>query len=265
MSKICCKHCDTQTSHSKDHYYIRSGDEDCFLLMFFKTSFIYKKDGRILTGEKFHYIINPPFDVAEHGSLKEGFINDWIFFKGEEAQGIIEDFNLPLNTPFYISDHSIIFPYINKISTELVLKHTAYESKISAIITDMLINLGRQYELSLKSMHPAFSVIDSIRNYMFSHIEDKITLKDLARRSNYSESRFCTLYNMFYSSSPIDDLLNARIEKAISLLEYNHISVTQTARMCGFSSIHYFSNKFKEKTGVSPSEYLKKSDKKLRE
>ena len=52
-------------------------------------------------------------------------------------------------------------------------------------------------------------------------------------------------------------LLNARIEKAICLLKYNQTSITETAALCGFTSLHYFSRKFKEKTGAPPSAYLK--------
>lgn len=257
MSIISCKYCDTDTAHSPNHYFTGKKDEDNFLLMFFKTPFIYKKNGKIFKCEKFHYLINPPYSEAEHGSVREGFINDWIFFKGKEAQKIIKKFKLPENTPFYIDDYSIIYPYIKKISTERLLKHTCYEDKISLIITDMLINLGRQYELFKRNTHPAFIAINNARNFMLNNIEKKITLKDLSKISNYSESRFCILYNRFYKSSPIEDLLLARIEKAVSLLEYSHTSVTETAKLCGFSSVHYFSRKFKEKNGVSPSFYSK--------
>lgn len=249
--------CDTNTRHSPEHYFVRNDLEDCFLLMFFKTPYVYKKNGKILTGEKYSYLINPPFSVAEHGSLNEGFINDWIFLRGSTAEKIIKEFNLPLNEPFHIDNFSIIYSYISKISTELILKHTSYLNKVSCLICDMLISLGRQYEFINQSTHPAFCDINNARNFMLNNIEKKITIKSLAELSNYSESRFCILYNRFFGSSPIEDLLNARIEKAVSLLGYSKISVTETAKLCGFSSVHYFSRKFKERTGVTPTHYLK--------
>lgn len=260
MSIISCKFCGNDTQHTVSYHFVRQHEQDYFLLMFFKTPFVYKKDGRFIKGEKQHYLINPPYGESEHKSAdgeKEGFINDWIFFKGKDVNNIIKKFRLPVSEPFYIDDYSIIAPYINKISTEMIFKHTAYEYKISAIVADMLINLGRQFELSGKKNHPAFTGINNARNYMFNNIENKITIKDLACRSNYSESRFCVLYNMFFSSTPIDDLLNARIEKAAALLEYSNLSVTEIAKACGFSSVHYFSRKFKERTGISPSNYIK--------
>ena len=105
--------------------------------------------------------------------------------------------------------------------------------------------------------HPIWIELEPTRTYMLNHIEEKISVKELAERANYSVSRFCVLYNEFFSVTPVEDLLNARIQKAVSLLKYDKTSITEIAERCGFSSIHYFSRKFKEKTGVSPSEYSK--------
>lgn len=136
------------------------------------------------------------------------------------------------------------------------MKHTCYQNKISALVSDMLVNLGRQYEFSHLDVHPAFSAINKTRSYMLENVDKKLTLKELSKHALYSESRFSILYNRFFKSSPIEDLLTARIEKAESLLEYSSYSITQIAELCGFSSIHHFSKTFKERTGISPSEYL---------
>lgn len=250
-----CKYCETDTVHQKNDYYIRQENNDDFLLMFFKTPFIYKRGSKKVKAEKNHYLINPPFSAAEHGSYLQGFVNDWIFFSGKEAEKIIKQFKLPLNKHFYISENSLIYRYIEKIAAEQKFKQTCYENKISATINDMLIHLGREYEYSTKNIHPAFEAINSARNLMMNNIEKNITIKQLSEYASYSESRFCVLYNNFFASSPIDDLLNARIEKAASLLKYSNKSVTEIAGECGFSSLHYFSRKFKEKTGLSPSAY----------
>ncbi|MBE6885028.1 MAG: AraC family transcriptional regulator [Ruminococcaceae bacterium] len=41
------------------------------------------------------------------------------------------------------------------------------------------------------------------------------------------------------------------------LIQSTVFSVTETARQCVLSSVHYFSRKFKEKIEGSPSHYLK--------
>lgn len=261
MSKISCRFCGTNTPHTERHYYKRAlcdknGSKD-YLLMFFKTPFLYKNSDELKTEGAYHYILYPPHTSAEHGSYEVGFVNDWIFFDGEAAKSIVDKFKLPLGTPFYIDNHSLIESYINKIEEEKKLKSSCYEEQVSALIMQMLVNLGRQYEYACKNTHSAYEAINNARVYMLNHIEENISIQKLAERSNYSVSRFCVLYNRFFSVTPVEDLLSARIEKAISLLKYSHTSITETAELCGFSSIHYFSRKFKEKTGAAPSHYLK--------
>lgn len=260
MSIINCKFCGTNTPHTNKHYFTRIPHDEYsvkdYLLMYFKTPFLYKDPDTLKTCDAYHYILYPPHTSAEHGSYKVGFVNDWVFFDGKSAKEIIERFNLPFCTPFYIDKYSIIEPYINKIEAELKLKNNCYKHQISALVTEMLVNVGRQYEYSAQKTHTAFSVINNARIYMLNHIENDISIQDLAKRYNYSVSRFCVLYKKFFSSTPAEDLIKARIEKAITLLKYQNTSITETAELCGFSSIHYFSRKFKEKTGVSPSYYL---------
>ena len=260
MHLIRCRMCDTDTAHTGKYFFTRAMSQHIdhdYLLMFFKTSFLYKDGNTFKRCDKNHYLLFPPHTNAEHGCGREGFVNDWIFFSGDAASAIIQQLALPLGTPFYIDDHSILGPYIHKIAAEHRLKHSCYEQQISATLTQMLVELGRQYALSQKTVSPAFDAINRAREYMLNHIEDPISVTELAARANYSASRFCVLYRRFFSVTPIEDLLNARIEKAICLLKYNQTSITETAALCGFTSLHYFSRKFKEKTGAPPSAYLK--------
>lgn len=261
MSIITCKFCGTNTPHTNKHYFTRIPHDDYsvkdYLLMYFKTPFLYKDEEGLKTCKEYHYILYPPYTSAEHGSYKVGFVNDWIFFDGNSAKEIIESFNFPLCTPFYIDKHSLIEPYISKIESELKFKSNCYKEQISALVTEMLVNVGRQYEYSDQNTHTAFASIYNARIYMLNHIEEEITIKDIAKYSSYSVSRFCVLYKKFFSITPVEDLIKARIEKAITLLKYQNTSITETAKLCGFTSIHYFSRKFKEKTGLSPSNFLK--------
>ena len=72
-----------------------------------------------------------------------------------------------------------------------------------------------------------------------------------------SRSQFYKYYVDYFGISPIQDLNNARIEKARNLLTNRNFQVTDVARLCGYASIHHFSRTFKEHTGLSPLAYLK--------
>jgi len=50
-----------------------------------------------------------------------------------------------------------------------------------------------------------------------------------------------------------------RIQKAKSLLTNGTHTITAVSEECGFSSLYHFCRAFKEKTGMTPTEYAKDS------
>ncbi len=62
-------------------------------------------------------------------------------------------------------------------------------------------------------------------------------------------------FKKHYGVSPIQYLINRRMEYAKHLLNTSGMSVKQIAYQCGFENEYYFSRIFKKLTGYSPSQY----------
>ena len=61
---------------------------------------------------------------------------------------------------------------------------------------------------------------------------------------------------------PLNELVrDAKMKRAADLLESGEYTVADVSDMTGFSSVPYFRQRFKEKFGVSPSDYMRKSRK----
>ena len=69
-----------------------------------------------------------------------------------------------------------------------------------------------------------------------------------------SVNQLITLYKRFFGVTPKQDLLEARIVKAKTLMGPSTI-IKEVANNCGFENEYYFSRVFKQKTGMTPSEY----------
>lgn len=84
------------------------------------------------------------------------------------------------------------------------------------------------------------------------------SLAELAKRLNISKSYVQKLYKEHFGISYIDDLLEARIRMAKQLLTTTDLRVNEVAASCGYQNATHFMRQFKEKTGLSPTEYKKK-------
>lgn len=90
-----------------------------------------------------------------------------------------------------------------------------------------------------------------------SRYAEPLTLEDMATEANMSPTYFCRLFKEITHYSPIEYLMNYRIEYSKYLLCTKHVSVAEAAFLCGFNSCAYFIKIFKSFTGVTPNNYKK--------
>ncbi len=98
--------------------------------------------------------------------------------------------------------------------------------------------------------------LNEVLHYIQINYANKINLSDLAIVANMSPNYFCSAFKDIFKQSPIDYLIEFRIEKATSLLLNNDMNITEISLACGFFDLSYFIKTFKKLKGVSPKKYL---------
>ena len=96
---------------------------------------------------------------------------------------------------------------------------------------------------------------ETLRKELYSAPEKSWTSAKMAAKVYLSVNQLILLYRLFFNVTPKQDLLDARIVKAKTLLSFSCI-ISEVARNCGFENEYYFSRVFKKKTGMTPSEYI---------
>lgn len=90
-----------------------------------------------------------------------------------------------------------------------------------------------------------------------SHIADEdFGVDQLCRELAMSRMQLNRKLKKIINSSPNQLILDIRMKYAASLLSDSRLNVGEVAFRLGFSSHSYFSSKFKEYFGVTPSEYV---------
>ena len=98
--------------------------------------------------------------------------------------------------------------------------------------------------------------LSSIINYIENNISDSsITNEALAQKMNISEVYLRKLFLSNLGNTPKQYILELRIKKAKQLLADSNYTVTKISDKCGFSSPYHFCRAFKNKTGMTPTEY----------
>ena len=95
----------------------------------------------------------------------------------------------------------------------------------------------------------------SIREVVDAHLYDDISVTDLALLSNHSLSSFKRKFKEIYKESTASYLKKKKLEKAADLLLGSSKNISKIAYDSGFNDLAHFSRSFKNKYGISPTEY----------
>lgn len=156
----------------------------------------------------------------------------------------------------FVSDEFIVLP-ISHI--EPILKDFEYlknrffreENRLlsMSILYKMLYDLVRGETLLHSPLSPALA-------YLEQNLSFDITNATLAETCSMSEEYFRKQFKKNYGLSPKQYVIDLRIAKAKQLLTDGILKVQAVSEQCGFSNPYHFCRLFKEKTGLTPTEFM---------
>lgn len=82
-----------------------------------------------------------------------------------------------------------------------------------------------------------------------------LTIEDLAQETGMSRSIFFKKVKNLTGLSPVEFLKDIRMKRAAGLIKCSDLTMSQIAFHVGFNDAHYFSKCFKQKFGITPTEY----------
>lgn len=90
---------------------------------------------------------------------------------------------------------------------------------------------------------------------ILEHFGETIEIAQLAEMCHLSPTHFRRMFRQIMQSSPLDYLNRIRIQKASQSLLYGEMSVGETAKLCGFSTLSSFHRAFQKYMGMSPTQW----------
>ena len=169
------------------------------------------------------------------------------------------------NGQFSILDHFEgveISGCLRNILREMEQKNTGYEDVCQAYMEILIVRLIRSTSFSVTSTASGPLVsrqCATIRRYIDNHYKEQLDLDTLAKEAHVNKYYMAHAFKREYGISPISYLIQRRIEESRYLLRETDLSLSQIARLLGFSSASYFSQSFRRAEGTTPMEYRKKA------
>ncbi len=267
-----CQKFDTVVPRSLNPHY-NKGIEVCYIVSGKFRWKVEDKEYLLFPGDCF---VTCPYE--RHGGV-DGFLDlgtlFWI---------IIEPEKFDKNSCFMLGDWSGIPAYEQKKLGEILQNKTWHKFKNEGIKTiflhlfneiknqdcfsdfiikklsvSLLIETCRSIIAVNEDNNYTDGFVDVLNRYILNNIHNNITLHELSRYFKVSESSLNKKIKRLTGYTPINYVINQRLEQAKYLMMVTGKTITSIAHDCGFYSSQYFSDTFKKWHGISPGEYRKNS------
>ncbi|RID88377.1 AraC family transcriptional regulator [Peribacillus asahii] len=153
-----------------------------------------------------------------------------------------------------------ILEAIVKINQWIRQKSPYYEIDITIQLTliwqNLIIN-GFQLEYNQTEMLKN-NRMKQMLNWIHLHYAEKIKLDDIARAGQLSRSECCRYFKRVLKTTPLNYVIDYRIQKSLILLQQAESNVTEVAYQVGFNSTSYFIDKFRKSMNMTPLAYKKR-------
>lgn len=184
--------------------------------------------------------------------------NDW--FDSKVLQLFMKESQIKRHLPEGTEIAEAIAGLLNECFQECIKQKSAYELIAKAKLLVILGHIVRQFtnemtEIPYRISDQNIRHVERSMNYLLDHLDENLTLDDLAREAQMSRSYYSSLFKTMNGVSVWNYITNQRIRKAQQLLETTEMSVTNIATVCGFNTLANFNRSFRQQTGESPTLY----------
>ena len=168
-------------------------------------------------------------------------------------------------TPDTVYKHNMsktnVYSYLNIMLEEITEQQEDYEAVCQNLLEVLLICILRSGSLSVVPDNSRLlnRECTKIKNYLDANYSEDITLDTLSALTHMNKYYLAHTFTKYMGLSPINYLLQKRIQEGKSLLESTSYSIAQISDLLGFSSQSYFSQAFRKATGMTPMQYRKHS------
>jgi len=183
--------------------------------------------------------------LEEHFIVKAGIINEVKrAFKGETI--ILPDIKVPLED--IIELHNL-----PDFDVEAVYQDITFfpikdnDNKVSFIVV-LLIN---------RRVYRGKEEITRAKEYIENHWLDAFDINETAKAADLSRTHLTRLFKKHTGMTPHDYYINYKMNKIKEKLSDSNLSISQAFAACGVDYNGHFAKVFKERVGVSPSQYRK--------
>jgi AraC-like DNA-binding protein len=188
-----------------------------------------------------------------------GWHEHWVGFRGMHIDNRVKNGFFSKEEPLYnIGVSSPVVSLYEDIIRIAEKEKTGYQQMISSIVLSIL---GTVYYKNKNRQYKDTYIVDKIneaRDIIKNNIENTLSQEDIAKKMGLGYSWYRRMFKEYTGVSPAQYQLQQKLMRAKELLTTTDRNISEIAYSLHFENVCQFSTFFKNKEGITPSEFRKR-------
>ena len=143
--------------------------------------------------------------------------------------------------------------------TDITIVNTVESSAIEKLIYESAQSLNDKKNAAESNYIDYKEQIYRLRRSLISQPQKERDMDSISRDIGISRSHLQRLYKQIFGVTVKDDIISARIKRAMQLLTNTDMRIQEIAEQCGYNNESHFMRQFKEKCGMTAIQYRKQN------
>ncbi len=239
----------------KNYHLIRENYDSLLVTHIIDGTFTFVSDGQHITARAGDTVILDCYKPHEYYT-HDSFESVWVHIAGGNSLDFYEEIVKKEGNVIKCSDTEHIKKLLFRLHAGISGREHPTEMSMSLDIYKLFADLS-SIHISTNNNASYEESIQDAKSYIFEHIGEQLTVKDVADYIHMSPSHFSRVFKQQTGFSPYDFVLVTRLNKAKDYLRKTDMTVTQIAYEIGFNSDANFVYFFTKHTGYSPNKFRK--------
>lgn len=224
--------------------------------------YVYEGKGTLIVDNKKFSVNKGDIFLAPAGSVSIYYPNQnepwkycWIGLYGLKTLDFFQSAGLCKDMPVLSIEETDILGYVKRIYEYTILNTLSSRTRALAEVYFMFADIFKEKNSQTEPIRNANEYVQTALYFIHENYMRGISVTDICKRVNLNRTYFAGIFKDHTRMSPIQYLLDTRIESAKRLLCETTRTITEISELVGFKDSINFSIQFKKHLGVSPKKY----------
>ncbi|MBQ8280456.1 MAG: helix-turn-helix transcriptional regulator [Roseburia sp.] len=199
-------------------------------------------------------VIFKPYQEQRYVAVEETYSDCWMHFTSTR---MILDEHFPFGTPIILNQPEDFYHLFHIICTQFYGFTQHRDNLLNNLVESLVYMIADEYKIG--KFPDIYYQLVALRKELYYDPARKWTISSMAETLHISTGYLHALYQQYFHTTCMNDVITSRIRYACDLLVTCNLSIAEIAEQCGYSNTEHFIRQFKMSTNTTPGKYRKEN------